>query len=136
MTDQAQLDQLCINTIRTLSIDAVQKAQSGHPGTPIAAGANGLLAVAAVSALRSGRTQPAKPRPLRALGRPSLGAPYSLLYLCGVKAMKPSYKEPGRLAVALDDIKRSRNAGWRPPTTVRATISSITTCTLCAAMVS
>ena len=32
----AQLDQLCINTIRTLSIDAVQQANSGHPGTPMA----------------------------------------------------------------------------------------------------
>ena len=31
-----QLDQLCINTIRTLSIDAVQQAKSGHPGTPMA----------------------------------------------------------------------------------------------------
>lgn len=34
--DQQQLDQLCINTIRTLSMDAVQKANSGHPGTPMA----------------------------------------------------------------------------------------------------
>ena len=32
---QAALDQLCINTIRTLSIDAVQRANSGHPGTPM-----------------------------------------------------------------------------------------------------
>ena len=32
----AELDQLAINTIRTLSIDAVQKANSGHPGTPMA----------------------------------------------------------------------------------------------------
>jgi transketolase len=32
----AQLDQLCINTVRTLSIDAVQQANSGHPGTPMA----------------------------------------------------------------------------------------------------
>jgi transketolase len=31
-----QLDQLCINTIRTLSMDAVQQAKSGHPGTPMA----------------------------------------------------------------------------------------------------
>ena len=30
------IDQLCINTIRTLSIDAIQKANSGHPGTPMA----------------------------------------------------------------------------------------------------
>ena len=35
MTD-AELDQLAINTIRTLSIDAVQAANSGHPGTPMA----------------------------------------------------------------------------------------------------
>ena len=33
MTDTAQLDQLVINTIRTLSMDAVQAANSGHPGT-------------------------------------------------------------------------------------------------------
>ena len=32
---EAQLDQLSINTIRTLSIDAVQQAKSGHPGTPM-----------------------------------------------------------------------------------------------------
>jgi transketolase len=30
-----QLDQLCINTIRTLAMDAVQQANSGHPGTPL-----------------------------------------------------------------------------------------------------
>ena len=33
---QTELDHLCINTIRTLSIDAVQKANSGHPGAPMA----------------------------------------------------------------------------------------------------
>ena len=36
MTTTAELDQLSINTIRTLSIDAVQAANSGHPGTPMA----------------------------------------------------------------------------------------------------
>src|ERR1700761_3142335 len=36
MTDNSDLDQLAINTIRTLSIDAVQQAKSGHPGTPMA----------------------------------------------------------------------------------------------------
>ena len=34
-TAQTELDQLCINTIRTLSLDAVQKAESGHPGLPL-----------------------------------------------------------------------------------------------------
>jgi transketolase len=36
MPSQSELDALCVNTIRTLSIDAVQKAKSGHPGTPMA----------------------------------------------------------------------------------------------------
>ena len=31
----SDIDQLCINTIRTLSIDAIQKANSGHPGAPM-----------------------------------------------------------------------------------------------------
>ena len=37
--DSESLDKLCINTIRTLSIDAVEKAGSGHPGTPMDAAA-------------------------------------------------------------------------------------------------
>jgi transketolase len=36
MSSRSELDLLCINTIRTLSMDAVQKANSGHPGTPMA----------------------------------------------------------------------------------------------------
>ncbi|MEA2468374.1 MAG: transketolase, partial [Thermoleophilaceae bacterium] len=34
--DRNDLDELCVNTIRTLSMDAVQRANSGHPGTPMA----------------------------------------------------------------------------------------------------
>jgi transketolase len=34
--DSSALDELCVNTIRTLSMDAVQRANSGHPGTPMA----------------------------------------------------------------------------------------------------
>ena len=33
---EASIDQLCINTVRTLSVDAIQAAQSGHPGAPLA----------------------------------------------------------------------------------------------------
>ena len=36
VTTATALDELCINTIRTLSMEAVQKAESGHPGTPMA----------------------------------------------------------------------------------------------------
>ena len=37
VVDQKQTDELCINTIRTLAMDAVQKANSGHPGMPMGA---------------------------------------------------------------------------------------------------
>ncbi|MGD0438749.1 MAG: hypothetical protein ABSB86_19985, partial [Bryobacteraceae bacterium] len=36
VSSDIQIDQLCINTIRTLSMDAVQQAKSGHPGAPMA----------------------------------------------------------------------------------------------------
>jgi transketolase len=57
MTSQAELDQLCVNTIRCLSMDAVQKANSGHPGTPMA-----LAPVAHVLWDRFLHFNPANPR--------------------------------------------------------------------------
>ena len=68
------LDQLCINTVRTLAMDAVQKANSGHPGTPMALAPLAYAAVHAPPAPRSGRPGLARPRPLRALGRPRVDA--------------------------------------------------------------
>ena len=68
------IDQLCINTIRTLSIDAIQKANSGHPGTPMALAPGRLHPLAALPALRPGRPDLAQPRPLRALRRARLDA--------------------------------------------------------------
>jgi transketolase len=115
--DPAELDQLCINTIRTLSIDAVQAAKSGHPGTPMA------LAPAAYTLWqRFLRYDPEDPRwPNRdrfvlSNGHASMLL-YSLLHLTGVKAVSESYEEvgPGRLAVTLDDIRNFRQAGSRCP---------------------
>ncbi|MFL5546540.1 MAG: transketolase, partial [Gemmatimonadales bacterium] len=116
-TDWAELDRLCINTIRTLSMDAVQAAKSGHPGTPMA------LAPAAYTLWqRFLRYDPDDPRwPNRdrfvlSNGHASMLL-YSLLHLTGVKAMNASYEEvgQGRLAVTLDDIKNFRQAGSRCP---------------------
>ena len=50
------MDELCVNTIRTLSIDAVQKANSGHPGLPL-----GAAPMAYVLATRFLRRNPADP---------------------------------------------------------------------------
>jgi transketolase len=108
-----QLDQLCINTLRTLSIDAVQQAQSGHPGTPMDAAPTAYCLWQRF--LRFDPEEPNWPnrdRFVLSAGHASMLL-YSLLYLCGVKAMNPNYDNPAGLAVTLDDIKRFRQAGSR-----------------------
>jgi len=113
MTAAAQLDQLCIATLRTLSIDAVQKAESGHPGTPM--GAAPMAYCLWQHFLRSDPDDPDWPnrdRFVLSAGHAS-ALLYSLLYLCGVKAKSPHYDQPDRLAVTLDDLKTFRQAGSR-----------------------
>ncbi len=115
MTGPQALDRLCINTIRTLSIDAVQQAKSGHPGTP-------MDAAPATYALwqRFLRYDPADPhwpnrdRFVLSAGHASMLL-YSLLHLTDVVAADPSYEEAGRPAVTLDDIRSFRQAGSRCP---------------------
>jgi transketolase len=108
MTDQARLDQLVVNTIRTLSMDAVQAANSGHPGTPMA-----LAPVAYCLWQRFLRFDPDDPiwpnrdRFVLSCGHASMLI-YSLLHLAGVKAVNPEYERLGELSVKLDDIKRFR----------------------------
>jgi len=115
MIDQAQLDRLCINTIRTLSIDAIQKAASGHPGTPM-----GAAPTVYCLWQRFLRYDPEdvnwanRDRFVLSNGHASAML-YSLLYLSGVKAMNPTYEQVGGLAVTLDDIKNFRQVGSRCP---------------------
>ena len=111
MADAKDLDQLCINTIRTLSMDAVQQANSGHPGTPMA-----LAPVAYTLWQRFLRFDPADPiwpnrdRFVLSNGHASMLL-YSLLHLTGVQAVDPKYEVLGRPSVTLDDIKRFRQLG-------------------------
>src|SRR3954467_7444149 len=99
------IDELCINTIRTLSIDAIQKANSGHPGTPMA-----LAPVAYVLWQRFLRFDPAEPiwpnrdRFVLSAGHASMLL-YSLLHLTGVRAVDPEYEVEGSPSISLDDIK-------------------------------
>jgi transketolase len=115
MSDPKTLDQLCINTIRTLSMDAVQAANSGHPGTPMA-----LAPVAYCLWQRFLRFDPEDPiwpnrdRFVLSVGHASMLL-YSLLHLTGVKAVNPQYEVLGQLAVTLDDIKRFRELGSKCP---------------------
>jgi transketolase len=109
------IDQLCINTIRTLSIDAIQKANSGHPGTPMA-----LAPAAYVLWQRFLRFDPADPiwpnrdRFVLSNGHASMLL-YSLLYLTGVRAVDPDYEVVGDPSVSLDDIKRFRQLDSKCP---------------------
>jgi transketolase len=109
------IDQLSINTIRTLSMDAVQQANSGHPGTPMA-----LAPVAYCIWQRFLRFDPQDPiwpnrdRFVLSNGHASMLL-YSLLHLTGVKAVDPDYEILGQLSVTLDDIKRFRQLGSKCP---------------------
>jgi transketolase len=112
---RTDFDQLCINTIRTLSIDAIQKANSGHPGTPMA-----LAPVAYVLWQRFLRFDPQDPiwpnrdRFVLSNGHASMLL-YSLLHLTGVRAVDPDYEVVGEPAVSLDDIKRFRQLDSKCP---------------------
>jgi transketolase len=109
------LDQLAINTIRTLSIDAIQKANSGHPGTPMA-----LAPVAYTLWQRFLRFDPADPiwpgrdRFVLSAGHASMLL-YSLLYLAEVRAVDPAYEVVGHPAVSLKDIETFRQLDSRAP---------------------
>ncbi len=108
-------DLLSINTIRTLSMDAVQQANSGHPGTPMA-----LAPVAYVLWQEFLRFDPEDPiwpnrdRFVLSAGHASTLL-YSLLHLTGVKAVNRKYETLGELSVTLDDLKNFRQLESRCP---------------------
>ncbi|MGB0034723.1 MAG: transketolase [Candidatus Acidiferrales bacterium] len=104
----AEMDRLCINTIRTLAMDAVQQADSGHPGTAMA-----LAPVAYTLWQKFLRFDPGDPiwpnrdRFVLSGGHVSTLL-YAMLHLTQVKAVNPEYEVPGQVSVTLDDIKRFR----------------------------
>lgn len=113
MIEQIECDQVCINTLRSLSMDAVEKAHSGHPGTPM--GSTLTVYCLWQRFLRYDPNDPNWPnrdRFILSAGHAS-ALLYSLLYLSGVKAASPSYENADRLAVTLDDLKTFRQAGSR-----------------------
>jgi transketolase len=108
------IDRLAINTIRTLAMDAVQKAKSGHPGTPMA-----LAPIAYTLWQKALRFDPADPnwpgrdRFVLSCGHASMLL-YALLHLAGVKAVE-EHERRGAPAVSLDDIRQFRQIGSRTP---------------------
>jgi transketolase len=110
-----QLDTLCINTIRTLAIDAVQQANSGHPGAPM-----GLAAVGYSlwqDFLRYDPQDPLWPnrdRFVLSAGHASMLL-YALLHLTGVRAANAQGEVLKDPTVSLDEIKRFRQLDSRTP---------------------
>ena len=102
------LDRLCINTIRTLAIDAIQKAKSGHPGTPM-----GMAPVAYGLWQKQLDFDPAEPlwpnrdRFILSAGHASMLL-YALLHLTKTQAVTADYEPLHRPTVTLDDIKGFR----------------------------
>jgi transketolase len=120
VSDQAvasstQIDLLSINTIRTLSMDGVQKANSGHPGTPMA------LAPAAYTLwqqfLRYDPQDPVWPdrdRFVLSNGHASMLL-YSVLHLAGVRAVNKKGEVQPDLSISLDDLKKFRQVDSKTP---------------------
>jgi transketolase len=114
-TTTTELDELCIATIRTLCIDAVQAANSGHPGTPI-----GIAPLTYLLWQRFLRFDPADPiwpnrdRYVLSSGHAS-ALLWSMLHLTRVQAVDPDYEVLGRPAVSLDDLRRFRQLDSRAP---------------------
>ena len=112
---EAQLEQLCINTIRTLCIDAVQQAQSGHPGAPMA-----LAPLVYTLWNRVMRFDPQDPiwpnrdRFVLSNGHASMLL-WSLLHLTKVQAVNPDYETFGQPSVTLDDIRNFRQLNSKAP---------------------
>ena len=109
------MDQLCINTMRTLAMDAVQAANSGHPGTPMA-----LAPVLYCLVQRVMRFDPNHPiwpnrdRLVLSVGHASMLL-HAMLHLTGLKAVNPKYETLGQLSVTLDDIKHFRQLESKCP---------------------
>ena len=114
MSDQ-ELELLCINTIRTLSIDAVQQAKSGHPGTPMALAPlvytiwNRVMDFDPQDAI-----WPNRDRFVLSNGHASMLL-WSILHLTGVQAVNADYERLGQPSVTLDDIRRFRQLDSKAP---------------------
>jgi transketolase len=112
-SDSSAMDTLCVNTIRTLAIDAIQQANSGHPGTPM-----GMAPTVYILWQRVLRFDPLDPvwpnrdRFVLSSGHASMLL-YSVLHLTGTRAVDPDYEVLGRPSVSLDDIRTFRQRGSR-----------------------
>jgi transketolase len=107
--------QLSINTIRTLSIDAVQEAKSGHPGTPMAlAPLTYSLWNRVLNFDPKDPIWPNRDRFVLSNGHASMLL-WSIIHLTQIQAVDADYERLGHPSVTLDDIRRFRQLDSRAP---------------------
>ena len=115
VTEDGSIDRLAIDTIRTLAMDAVQKANSGHPGTPMS-----LAPVAETLWTQFLRYDPKAPlwpnrdRFVLSCGHASMLL-YALLHLSGTIEVDRHGRPTGKPAIALDDLKQFRQLDSKTP---------------------
>ena len=113
--EDGSIERLTIDTIRTLSMDAVQKANSGHPGTPMA-----LAPVGYTLWSKFLRYDPANPdwpnrdRFVLSVGHASMLL-YSLIHLAGIEEIDAEGKKSGKAAVSIEDIEQFRQLSSKTP---------------------
>lgn len=108
-------ERLQIDTIRTLSMDAVQKANSGHPGTPMALAPVGWTVWTQFLRYDPAHADwPNRDRFVLSVGHASMLL-YSLLYLAGVEEIDAEGNKTGKPAMSLDDIKQFRQLSSKTP---------------------
>ena len=115
MTPRGSIDEICVNTIRTLCIDAVQQAKSGHPGTPMAMAP--VVYTLWQDFLRFDPEDPIWPnrdRFVLSSGHASTLL-YSMLHLTGVKSVDENYERLGTPTVSIDDLKHFRQLDSKCP---------------------
>ncbi|MGN6820830.1 MAG: transketolase [Sphingomonas sp.] len=115
LKEDGSIERLTIDTIRTLSMDAVQKANSGHPGTPMALAPVGYTLWSQF--LRydpSTPTWPNRDRFVLSVGHASMLL-YSLIHLAGIEEVDGTGKKTGKEAVSLNDIENFRQLGSKTP---------------------
>src|SRR5499433_481332 len=115
MAPRGSIDEICVNTIRTLCIDAVQQAKSGHPGTPMAMAP--VVYTLWQDFLRFDLEDPIWPnrdRFVLSSGHAS-ALLYSMLHLTGVKSVDSNYERLGTPTVSLEDLEHFRQLGSKCP---------------------
>ena len=113
--EDGSLERLTIDTIRTLSMDAVQKANSGHPGTPMALAPVGYTLWSQFLRYDPSRPDwPNRDRFVLSVGHASMLL-YSLIHLAGIEEIDAGGNKTGRPALTLDDLKGFRQLASRTP---------------------